>query len=95
MSISRNKFDEKPLEGHLDCTQAPSLWGDCTPLQAHFLNRLEQLLSRKEKGYEGPLSQDWIAKALDRAVYATFRDCESQGVIAEAKALLTQAHKSN
>ena len=94
MSPSRNRYSEKSAQGK-DAPHSEVLWGDYTPLQAHFLNRLKELLALKERRYKGPPSEEWLTKAVDWAIYSSFRDCDAQGVIEKAKVLLKREHKAN
>jgi hypothetical protein len=54
-----------------------------TSLQLHFLRRLNYLLClrRQQKRQLKPAG----LRLLDRAIFATYRDCTAQGVSAEAE----------
>jgi hypothetical protein len=52
-------------------------------LQLHFLRRLNRLL-RLRKQQRTQLKRDGL-RLLDRAIFATYRDCAAAGVSAEAQ----------
>lgn len=59
---------------------------DYSPLQLHFLRRLNRLLRlRREQGTE--LNRDGV-RLIDRAIYATYCDASDVGVTEEAQNLL-------
>ena len=62
--------------------------GTLTPLQAHFIGHLKWLLDLKEQCKQDPDCEEWKLKAVDRAAFSTFRDCERHGLAREAKNLL-------
>lgn len=57
-----------------------------SPLQAHFLNRLERVL-RLRFEQTGNLNEGGT-QLLDRAIYSTYCDCLDLGVGEEARELL-------
>lgn len=59
-----------------------------TQLRSHFLSRLEWYLDLRERCKGDAHCEDWKIKAVDWAIYSTFRDCEEHGVVNKAKALL-------
>ena len=66
-----------------------------TPLQVHFLNRLERLLALKNSYETDPHREKWVMDAINRAIYSTLRDCIEQGVGEEAKAIIRREHRAN
>ncbi len=59
-----------------------------SPLELHFLRRLNRLLRlRREQGTE--LNGDGV-RLIDRAIYATYCDASDVGVAEEAQKLLRQ-----
>ena len=66
-----------------------------TPLQTLFLSRLAWYNTLKRQYKADPACEEWKTKALDLAIYSTFRDCEDQGVLTEAKELLHMAQDSS
>lgn len=62
-----------------------------TPYQATLLEKLERMRrNRREYNYR-PDAEDWIQKAMDRAIYSTFLECLDEGVGRQAKAILSEA----
>lgn len=54
-----------------------------TSVQLHFLRRLNYLLCLRQQ-QKGQLKPAGL-RLLDRAIFATYRDCTAQGVSAEAE----------
>ena len=63
-------------------------------LRSHFLNRLEWYVDLRERCKKDPGCEEWKMKAVDWAIYSTFRDCEEQGIVNKAKALLDIDNKT-
>ena len=57
------------------------------PLQTHYLDRLEDIMSRKQAYMAATKQESWRVRLLDRAIYSTLVDCIEQGVGDEAKAI--------
>ena len=59
-----------------------------TPLQMHFLSRLERLNKAKYEidsmGDEDP----FMKRLVDRGLFATYRECVDEGVASEARHIL-------
>ena len=62
------------------------------PFQVYLLDRLEGLMARKQAYDTDPRREEWVARALDRAIYVTLVDCIQQGVGEEARAILRREH---
>lgn len=60
------------------------------PLQAHFLRRLIQLRQRRTACAQQSPVDPWLLAVLDRAVYATYRDCVEMGLGEEARRVLAR-----
>jgi len=58
----------------------------CSPLQLHFLSRLNRLL-RLRGEQSGQLNEEGV-RLIDRAIYSTYCDAVDLGVAAEAQKLL-------
>jgi len=66
-----------------------------TALQSHHIDRLKWYLTLKEQCKQDTNYEEWRLKMVDWAVYSTFRDCEDQGLVDEAKAMLQLSHREN
>ena len=66
-----------------------------TAIQVHRIDRLKWYLALKEQCKRDSSCEEWQLKMVDRAIYSTFRDCEEQGLVDEAKALLQMSHENN
>lgn len=60
--------------------------GICSPLQLHFLQRLNRLL-RLRREQVGQLNEEGV-RLIDRAIYSTYCDAVDLGVVTEAQKLL-------
>ncbi len=81
-----NRVDET-MGGMEDMlSQNPESDGSCSPLQLHFLRRLNRLL-RLRSEQSGQLNEDGV-RLIDRAIYSTYCDGVDLGVAAEAQKLL-------
>ena len=83
MSFDRIEQDERLLEE----TVAAKVEGITTPLQEHFLRRLEDLGQRRQEH----LQDKEALHALDKVIYSTYMDCVSAGVGDQAHAVLERA----
>ncbi len=62
--------------------------------QAMLLEKLARMRrNRREYNYR-PDAEDWIQKAMDRAIYSTFLECLNEGVGRQAKAILSEASEA-
>ena len=59
-----------------------------TPLQMHFLARLERLDQVKRELEAMPEPDPFMHKLVGRGLFATYRECIDEGVGAEARHLL-------
>ena len=59
-----------------------------TPLQAHFLTRLERLRNAKEEIDSYSDDDPFMKRLVDRGLFATYRECIDEGVGAEARHIL-------
>lgn len=64
-----------------------------TGLQQHFLTRLERLVHLRELYRQHRGREDWLLRAINKAIYSTFMDCIAQGVGEEARAILQNARQ--
>ncbi len=60
-----------------------------TPVQDHFLHRLEDLARKREELLAQRDSDPFQRKLLARAIYATLMDCVGVGVNDRAQAILS------
>ena len=60
--------------------------GSLSPMQSHFLQRLNQLLKLRSE-QSGQLNEDGL-RLMDRTIYATYCDAVDVGVTEEAQKLL-------
>jgi hypothetical protein len=59
-----------------------------TQLQTYMMDRLKGLLALHEQCKRDPGSEPWKLKMVNWGIYSALRDCEEQGVGAEAELLL-------
>jgi hypothetical protein len=59
-----------------------------TPLQMHFLSRLERLRNAKVEVDAYREDDPFMKRLVDRGLFATYRECIDEGVGAEARHLL-------
>ena len=59
-----------------------------TPLQRHFLERLERLVLLAHQGEQRQLFSEGEAALLKKATYSVYRDCLELGVVAEARSIM-------
>lgn len=62
-------------------------------LPNHFLKRMEWYLQLRDQCSKDEDCEEWKIRAVDRAIYSTFRDCEKQGILSKAKALIGSSEK--
>ena len=60
-----------------------------TPLQLHFLSRLEQLDRLRDEYEQSSQLDPFLLQLVKKAIYSTLRDCESYGLHEEAKAVIS------
>ena len=59
-----------------------------TPLQLHFLARLEQLNRLRDEYEQSPQPDPYLLQLVKKAIYSTLRDCADQEIEEEARAVL-------
>ena len=59
-----------------------------TPMQRHFLRRLERLVLLGRYGEKHAVFSPGETALMRRATYSVFRDCADMGLLAEARAIL-------
>ena len=59
-----------------------------TPLQRHFLKRLERLVLLAHQGEQRQLFTQGEAALLKKATYSVYRDCAEMGLLDEARSIL-------
>ena len=66
-----------------------------TPLQLHFLSRLEQLDRLRDEYEQSSQPDQYLLQLVKKAIYSTLRDCSNQEIEDEARAVLSgQAQQS-
>ena len=61
--------------------------------QALFLQRLSDLVDKRQQ-FEGRLSpDDWHQRLIDKALYSTYLDCLELSVVEEAREILDRGQK--
>ena len=66
-----------------------------TPLQLHFLSRLEQLDRLRDEYEQSSQPDQYLLQLVKKAIYSTLRDCSNQEIEDEARAVLSgQAQRS-
>jgi hypothetical protein len=59
-----------------------------TPLQRHFLKRLERLVSLGRYNQKYLVFSDSETALVKKATYSVYRDCASMGLLDEARSIL-------
>lgn len=82
------KMHVQDFEGGIEDMLSPisESEGAYSPLQLHFLRRLNRLL-RLRKQQQGQLNEEGL-RLIDRAIYSTYCDAVDLGVTEEAQKLL-------
>jgi hypothetical protein len=60
-----------------------------TPLQLHFLSRLEQLDRLRDEYEQSSQPDPYLLQLVKKAIYSTLRDCSDQEIGDEARAVLS------
>ena len=60
-----------------------------TPLQLHFLSRLEQLDRLRDEYEQSSQPDPYLLQLVKQAIYSTLRDCSDQEIGDEARAVLS------
>ena len=66
-----------------------------TPLQAHYLEALRQLIAVKNEYQSAPEYEPWMMDAIKRSIYSALRDCMEANIGPIAKELLNREHQVN
>ena len=66
-----------------------------TPLQAHYLEALRQLVVVKNEYQSAPDYESWMMDSINRSIYSALRDCMEANIGAIAKDLLQQERQVN
>lgn len=66
-----------------------------TPLQAHYLESLRQLVAVKNEYQANSEYESWMMDAINRSIYSALRDCIEANIGTTAKDLLRQEHQVN
>lgn len=66
-----------------------------TPLQAHYLETLRQLIAVKNEYQTAPEFEAWMMDAIKRSIYSALRDCIEANIGDIAKELLNREHQVN
>src|SRR5438034_9954289 len=59
-----------------------------TPMQRHFLKRLERLVVLGRYGQKHPVFSTREVALLKKATYSVYRDCAAMGLLDEARSIL-------
>ena len=66
-----------------------------TPLQAHYLETLRQLIAVKNEYQIAAEYEAWQMDAIKRSIYSALRDCMEANIGEIAKDLLNREHQVN
>jgi hypothetical protein len=66
-----------------------------TPLQEHYLSLLQRLIALKNSYQTDPGFEQWMNRAINKAIYSALRDCIESDIGDMAKQLLHQEHQVN
>ena len=66
-----------------------------TPLQQHYISLLERLIALKNSYQTDPNFEQWMLRAINKAIYSALRDCIESDIGDMAKQLLHQEHQVN
>lgn len=66
-----------------------------TPLQAHYLEALRQLVAVKNEYQSAPDYESWMMESINRSIYSALRDCMEANIGTIAKELLQREHQVN
>ena len=66
-----------------------------TPLQYHYLSLLQRLIALKNSYQADPDFEGWLMASINKAIYATLRDCIESNTGDSAKELLRREHQVN
>ena len=87
---------EGPIEGSTENTwEIEGVEISLTPLQFHCLSLLQRLIALKNSYQTDPQYEAWLMSAINKAIYATLRDCIETNVGDQAKEFLHKEHQVN
>ena len=66
-----------------------------TPLQTHYLESLQRLVSVKNEYQAGAEYEAWMMDSINRSIYSALRDCIEANIGNMAKDLLHREHQVN
>ena len=66
-----------------------------SPLQAHYLDTLRQLIVVKNEYQNSPEYESWMMDAVKRSIYSALRDCIEADIGEIAKAILNRDNQLN
>ncbi len=66
-----------------------------TPLQAHYLDTLRQLIVVKNEYQNAPEYEPWMMDAVKRSIYSALRDCIEADIGEVAKALINSDNQGH
>lgn len=66
-----------------------------TPLQAHYLDSLRELIAVKNEYQTAPDYETWMMDAVKRSIYSALRDCMEANIGHLAKEMLAREHQVN
>ncbi len=66
-----------------------------TPLQAHYLESLRQLVMVKNEYQSASDYETWMMESINRSIYSALRDCIEANIGTIAKELLHREHQVN
>lgn len=93
MSAQQDHADQDVLKN--ENLEIGGLKQPLTSLQFHCLSLLQRLIAVKNSYQTNPKFEAWLMKAIDKAIYATLRDCIEANIGEAAKELLHQEHQVN
>ena len=59
-----------------------------TPIEQHFLKRLERMVLLSRYGQQHTVFSDTESALLKKGIYSVYRDCAAMGLLKEARAIL-------
>lgn len=66
-----------------------------TPLQFHYLSLLQRMIAIKNSYQTDPSFEPWLMNAINKGIFATFRDCIEANIGEAARELLRREHQVN
>jgi hypothetical protein len=94
MKTSRDDTDT-PAVRSLDAEPADGREQSVTPLQEHYISLLQRLVALKNSYQTDPNFEQWLMRAINKAIYSALRDCIESNIGDKAKELLRKEHQVN